>query len=315
MGGTATEDAIGGWRPNGLMQRLAALHVEARPVAGVFAPGAGTRDMRRFFALGLLAGVVLGGSMLLALPRPTAKAGVVAAPTSAPVANWQRRHQLVLDVPIVRSDAPAPFPLLVTGLDGLSDAHIVLQHLPEAVWFSRGERRDEHTWDLAGADLEDLQMTLRAGSPEAFSVDIRVVGANAALLAESSAFVRVIDRPAPIDASAAALTASAPAAAGGDALRPAVTSDAAALDWSARTSTRRFVPRDALLARASPPAPAQPSPAVQEALRAPLSPPRPPGMSALGAVSREPVPEARWLWWKLPLPAWVALGNGESGRR
>ena len=89
--------------------------------------------------------------------------------------------------------------MLVTGLDGLSDAQIVLQHLPEAVWFSRGERRDEHTWDLAGADLEDLQMTLRAGSPEAFSVDIRVVGAKRAILAESSALVRVIDRRARAD--------------------------------------------------------------------------------------------------------------------
>ena len=43
----------------------------------------------------------------------------------------------------------------------------------------------------------------------------------------------------------------------------------------------------------------------QEALRAPLSPPRAAGYERAWRLSANPS-EARWLWWKLPLPAWVA---------
>ena len=37
-------------------------------------------------------------------------------------------------------------------------------------------------------------------------------------------------------------------------------------------------------------------------------------MSALGALSREPTGEGRWLWWTLPVPAWPPLGKGEAAR-
>src|SRR5262249_31912820 len=124
-------------------------------------------------------------------------------------------------------------PLARHGLDGVRDAHVILQHLPEPVWFSRGERRDEHTWDLASADLEDLQMTLRAGAPAAFGVDIEVVGPNAAPLAQSSAFVRLVDAPAPA-ARSAALADTALAASPARPM-PERRADVSGLDWSART--------------------------------------------------------------------------------
>jgi hypothetical protein len=316
MGETAAAVAIGGWRPNGLMQRLAALDLADRPVAGrsVHLLQA-TLNGRAFFALGLLLSLLLGGALHFALPRAAAKVGVVLAPPASTLgAIWQRRHQLVLDMPIVRGDAPAAFPLLVSGLDGVRDAHVILQDLPEPVWFSRGERRDEHTWELASSDLEDLQMTLRAGSPEAFGLDIEVVGPNAALLARSSAFVRLVDGPTPAASSAAladtALAASAPG-------MPDRTADVAMLDWSARTLTKPLLPRDGLLARPFVPPAAPSSPAVAQAA-ADIPPPslqRPPGMSGLGAVSHEAAAEGRWLWWKLPAPAWAVFASGDGARR
>lgn len=309
MGETTIEGAVRGWRRNGLMQRLAALDEEARRLAAsgvVFSRGV---ERRTFFALGLLASIVLGGAVHFALPRPGQAAGAVfGAPANAVGAIWDRRHQLVLDMPILREDAPVPFPLQVTGLDAVRDARVILQHLPEAVWFSRGERRDEHTWDLARADLDDLQLTLRAGSPEAFEVEIEVVGPDATRLAQSSAYVRLVDRAAPGEASASLATAPAAVA---RPPAPASKAEATAQDWATQTSTKRFVPREALLARV--PVGAEPSPAAPETVaRAPL--PRPPGMSALGAVSHEPTLEGRWLWWKMPLPA-LAFFNKEDGAR
>ena len=319
MGETAAAVAIGGWRPNGLMQRLAALDFQDRPVADRSVQLLrATLNGRTFFALGLLLSLLLGGALHFALPRAAAKvADVLAAPASTLGASWQPRHRLVLDMPIVRGDAPAPFPLLVTGLDGVRDAHVILQHLPEPVWFSRGERRDEHTWDLASTDLEDLHMTLRAGSPAAFGVDIEVVGPNAALLAQSSAFVRLVDGPAPA-ARSAALADTALAAAEARPGMPDRQAEVARLDWSARTFTKPLPPREGLLA--PPPVPPAAQSGATVAQTAAAGPPlpslqRPPGMSGLGAVSHEAATEGRWLWWKMPAPAWAVFASGDGARR
>jgi len=299
------------------MQRLAVLDQEARPVAdrSVRLLQA-TINGRTFFALGRLLSLLLGGALHFALPRGGVKVGDVVTPPASTLGSvWQRRHQLVLDMPIARSDAPTPFPLLVTGLDGVRDAHVILQRLPEPVWFSRGERRDEHTWDLASTDLEDLHMTWRAGSPEAFGVDIEVVGPNAAPLAQSSAFVRLVDSPVPAAKSAAlADTVLAQAPAGMSDHKAEV----ATLDWSARTFTKPLLPREGLLARPALPVAAQPGAAVAQTAAASTPPPalqRPPGMSGLGAVAHEAVAEGRWLWWKMPAPAWTVFASGDGARR
>jgi hypothetical protein len=93
----------------------------------------------------------------------------------------------------------------------------------------------------------------------------------------------------------------------------------AAPTWSRPTVTREGVAREGRMraaARAGDrPLPAVPEVARQEALSAmPQAAQRPPGMSALGALSREPTGEGRWLWWTLPVPAWPPLGKGEAAR-
>ena len=148
-------------------------------------------------------------------------------------------------------------------------------------------------------------MTWRAGSPEAFGLHIEVVGPNAAPLAQSSAFVRLVDGPAPA-AKSAALADTVPD-------RKA---EVATLDWSARTFTKPLLPREGLLAR--PVMPVVAGAAVAPTAAASAPPPslqRPPGMSGLGAVAHEATAEGRWLWWKLPAPAWTVFAGGDGARR
>jgi hypothetical protein len=244
--------------------------------------------------------------------RPEVEAG---ERSSAPLAGaWQDRPQFVaLDVPILKSDELVAFPLLVTGLEGAGEVRIVLQHLPEALWFSRGERRDEHTWELARADLDDLCVTLRPGTPPAFMVGIEVIDANAATLTQTSAAVRLVDPPASV--ASPALSVTAKSARRDHWVTPA---EVAALTWSTTTITREGVAREAR-ARAAARGGDRPLPAVADAGRQGLSAmpqvsQRPPGMSALGALSREPSGDGRWLWWRLPVPAWASAGNGEGLR-
>jgi len=268
------------------------------------------------FAVGLLGSLVLGGAAFALISmRHKAEAGHDASAAVAASA-WQDRPQSVaLDLPILKSDRPAAFPLLVTGLDGAGEVRIVLQHLPEAVWFSRGERRDEHTWELARADLDDLTVTLRPGTPPAFMVGIDVVDAHAAMLMQTSAAVRLIEPSASTNQASPPLAVTAKSVRRDHWVAPV---DVAALTWSTTTVTREGVAREGRMRAAARvadrPLPAVAAVAQQGPAAVPQASQRPPGMSALGAVSREPTAEGRWLWWTLPVPAWASLGNGE-GRR
>jgi hypothetical protein len=307
MGETAAAAAIGGWRSAGLMQRLALLerHDGAAETAGASGPRPPPSARLRPFAVGLLASLVLGVAAfgLMVATRLTVEAGQ--APTAVVAANaWpQRAHPVALDLPILKSDQPTAFPLLVTGLDGAGEARIVLQDLPEAVWFSRGQRRDEHTWDLARADLDDLSVTLRAGTPPAFLVGIDVIDANAAILTQTSAAVRLVEPSAPTaDVASPLLSMAAKSQRREHWVTP---SEAAALTWSTPTVSRESAAREArprIAARLAD----RPLPAVSDTARegpsaTSAASQRPPGMSALGALSREPTSEGRWLWWTLPV--------------
>ena len=172
-----------------------------------------------------------------------------------------------MDLPIRKSDEPAAFPLLVTGLDEAGELRIVLQNLPEAVWFSRGERRDEHTWELARADLDDLSVTLRPGTPPAFMVGIDVIDADAAILTQTSAAVRLIGPPASAEVANPPLSVTAQAVRRDHWVAP----PEAAPTWSTPTVTRGIFPRrsDAGRARAGDrPLPTVPEVARQENLSA-----------------------------------------------
>lgn len=308
MGETAVAAAIGRWRSAGLMQRLADLERDdgaaaaARPSRPRPPPSARLKP----FAVGLLASLVLGVAAfgLIVATGLTVEVGQ-AAPAAVAANAWpQRAPPVALDLPILKSDQPAAFPLLVTGLDGAGEARIVLQDLPEAVWFSRGQRRDEHTWDLARADLDDLSVTLRPGTPPAFLVGIDVIDANAAILTQTSAAVRLVEpSAATADVASPLLSMAANPQRREHWVAP---SDMAALTWSTPTVTRESAGREArprVAARIAD----RPLPAVsdtdREGLSAmPAASQRPPGMSGLGALSREPTSEGRWLWWRLPVP-------------
>ena len=228
-----------GSRPNGLMQRLAELDAGlAAPTAPV---GCAPRRLCTSFVLGLLASVGIGGVAHFALLSMGQMAGAEQSPAAALASALpDRRRQIVLDMPMVRSEAPTSFPLLVTDLDAASDARIVLQDLPEAVTFSHGERRDEHTWELQTRDLDDMRMMPHAGLPATFSFNVEVVAGHATVLAHASALVRLVDRPA-----IAEHPARRPEVAEGSWLQRVAatlaTPNPAALDWSTSTRTKQFV--------------------------------------------------------------------------
>ena len=315
MGETAA--GIRGWRSAGLLERLANLQRDgAAAEANRLPRPAPPRAARlRPFAVGMLGSLVLGVvSFALIATRLEVEAGPQAAAAFAAGAWQHRPSPVALDLPILKSGAPAAFPLLVTGLDGAGEARIVLRHLPEALWFSRGERRDEHTWELARADLDDLAVTLRPGTPPAFMVGIEVIDAHAAPLTQTSAAVRLVDPPASLEGPPLAATADA-----GRRDHWVAAADLVVLSWSTPTVTREGVAREGR-ARAAARAGDRPLPAVADVLRQgaaamPQAAQRPPGMSALGALSREPTGEGRWLWWKLPVPVWPPGGAGEGARQ
>jgi hypothetical protein len=314
-GDTARANAMRERRPNGLMQRLAELDAAAGLPAPAAPVGYAPRRLCTSFVLGLLASVGIGGVAHFALFSTGQMAGAARSPPAALASALpDRRRQIVLDMPIVRSEAPTSFPLLVTDLDAASDARIVLQDLPEAVTFSHGERRDEHTWELQTRDLDDLQMMPHASLPATFSFNVEVV-AYATVLAHASALVRLVDRPA-----IAEQPARRPQLAEGSWLQRAPATVAkpnlAALDWSTSTRTKQFVSRQAL-AGTSGRAADLPSAVAQAAApgnRTPLPPTleRPQGMSALGALQRKAADEGRRLWWTMPLPTWAPFGGGEG---
>src|SRR5262245_53103275 len=204
--------AMRDWRRNGLIARLAALesHVGTRARGNACEPWRSKRIPLAPFALGLSASLVCGAAAawFLALTPALGAAEQPRAALGGPPSFSQPQGRLEME--IVRSDQPSAFPLRVSGLEDVANARVVLRNLPEALWFSRGERRDEHTWDLAGADLEELCVTLRAGTPQAFALDIEVVAGDAAPLARSIAAVRVLGGPSAARSTVSSSSSSSP---------------------------------------------------------------------------------------------------------
>jgi hypothetical protein len=162
-------------------------------------------------------------------------------------------------------------------------------------------------------------VTSRPGTPPAFTLDIEVVAGDAAPLAQSVAAVRLIHAASQVaDAPAPAPGAQKSAAPAGGAVASAAAPDMAAFKWRTSISASQAVAREAR-ARLAASAPDQPRPAANDlawrTATLPSPTERPVGMSALGAVSREPAVEGRWLWWRLPALAWAAARDGEGTRR
>ena len=114
------------------------------------------------------------------------------------------------DVVIERSTrANAPFGLRLVGSRD-TGMEVVLRDVPAAARLSRGERRDESTWKVRAADLEDLHLTLNDGTPDAFDVRIDVLAPAGVAAASSVARVRLVGLPrveravtAPVEAAPA----------------------------------------------------------------------------------------------------------------
>lgn len=255
------------------------------------------------FGVGFACGGLLGSAALLALlthPRP-AWTQQVLVPAKAPEpAGADALPPSGLEMPIRRSrDGKAPFPLHVTGADGADGIRVVLSDLPEPVRLSSGERRDEHTWDLRLADLEDLHVTLGEGTPDTFDVTIEVASAAGFAVAQTVARVRLAGR----SESAPALSPSAVATIE-DLLRQPVAPPRARAAAPALRAEARSVPR------------------VEEHAAAPSPRPLlPEGITSLGGPNRDgpsgPAAgvEDRKLWWRVPAPTtgWAPFADRASG--
>src|SRR5262245_52052422 len=321
MGERLAGATIRDWRPNGLIARLAALEGRFAGVAGNGGEPWPARLPLLPFALGLSASLLVGAAAawLLGVTPAVGAAEHTAGSAWRAAAAAPRQRPGPLEIEVVRGDQPSAFPLLVTGLEDVADARVVLRNLPEALWFSRGERRDEHTWELARADLDELAVTLRAGTPQAFALDIEVVAADAAPLAHGVAAVHVLGVPSEAGNAPAPRPAQKLAAAPAGAGMSAPKGDVVQFKRHTGASPPQLVTREAKVRTAvAAPEPARPQAEdpgwrTTAAAFAPVQ--RPAGMSALGALSREPAPEGRWLWWRLPVLAWPNLAEAEGARR
>ena len=287
-------------------------------------------SMGAYFGLGLVGGGLAGAAVLLGMqvlaPGQASPLRMHVPAAIAALAHWVpevatsrvgrtapavREPQPVdaFDVVIERrTRANAPFGLRLVGSQD-AGMEVVLRDVPAAARLSRGERRDESTWQVRAADLEDLHLTLNDGTPDAFDVRIDVLVPVGVAAASSVARVRLVGLPsiertvtAPVEVAPVAAALVEPEA-------PAVTTTMVSAhspsNAHATPAVRIDTPaRRERVARVAPPAattvieidrrPAQP--AAQEEARH-----WPEGASGLGAIARE---SDRQVWWKLPAPTW-----------
>jgi hypothetical protein len=303
-------------RSTSLMQRLADLSLDNTfETSDAIRAFAAREDTRRSFLIGLVGSTVIGAAAYVALLAMGPKTEAAAA-----IAGFERAgRSIMLEVPAApHGSVSSPFPLLRSGIRLAPDAHIFLRDVPEPVWFSRGERRDEHTWVLGAADLGDLEVVLRDGTPDAFSVGIEIMSRDAAQVAQAAARVHIVD-PVRLSELPPPATESPPEQTGKASVQ--VDAGVAIRDWGTSTHVKTFTP-GSVVAKSSERTTADASAASSgenekgfvTAAAAPASVQRPEGMSALGAVPQEPSPEGRRTWWKMPLPAWAPFTE-QSGRR
>jgi hypothetical protein len=315
---------------NGLMARLAAVPKasaagspgEPQDLAAVYR----RRIITTYFGCGVVASVVLGCAMLLPLlyAHPgTRRSQAAVEATGANLASlplWQASSTALRDVevnsfdlPIRRSErASVPFSLEITGAEQADAMRVVLRDVPEAASLSNGQRQDEHTWLLRPADLDNLRLSMREDTPDAFNVTIEVAAATGDAAARSIARVRLLDAPA----------RSEPPAAVPDRLPLRTTGEVADARLAPQSTQlpARARPAEAAPQQKSAPKPLivqVPKPQLQVAEEVRPTPPRPAtrpdGMSALGMASREPELDVRQLWWKMPAPSWAGFTDLPGG--
>jgi hypothetical protein len=288
-----------------------------------------------YFGMGLVGGGMAGAAVLLGmqvlapgqttplrLQVPAAITGLahwvpeVATSRAGTPAPAVRELQPVdaFDVVIERSArANAPFGLRLVGSQD-AGMEVVLRDVPAAARLSRGERRDESTWKVRAADLEDLHLTLNDGAPDAFDVRIDVLAPAGVAAASSVARVRLVGLPriertatAPVEVAPVAAALVEPEAPAVTTIVSANTPSSAHAILATRNDTHA---KREKIARASLPA----ATTVIEIDRHPTQPAAqaearhwPEGASGLGAVARE---SDRQVWWTLPAPTWSPFMAG-----
>jgi hypothetical protein len=165
------------------------------------------------FWLGLGCGGALGAAMLLfalvthpeqtrtRLRQAQAVADAMARPlpsASRPAPGSARAvapTQAAFDMRIRRGEGGmAPLALRILGLDSAQNVEVLLRELPATAQLSRGVRRDESTWALRLAELEDLQLTFGENTPDAFDMIVEVASARGTRIAKAVAHVRVSEQ-------------------------------------------------------------------------------------------------------------------------
>jgi hypothetical protein len=336
------QTASGGGReraPRSLKERLALLECGVRPVAaarvraGTRHKTARTAAQRRrtllgtSFWIGLGCGSALGSAMLLLaflthpgemqtrLREVQAAADAMARP-SLPASRQVRTYstagaptQAAFAMSIHRGDGgAASVGLRVLGIDSPDSVQVLLRDVPATAELSRGQRRDPGTWALRVAELENLQLTLGDGTPDAFDMIIEVASSGGTRMAKAVAHVRVSDPRGVAQMSAPPARALAAGVEGFRRSAMPVLSGSADPGSAASGSSvieRPFRTEVTALARAEPP---------PEQLSAPR-PALPGGISSLGGPLGEPgapaqPQETRTVWWKLPPPTWTPFADG-----
>jgi hypothetical protein len=224
--------------------------------------------------------------------------GFVASKPDARPANVPRlAANPPLEIALQRSQrAMAPLPLEITGIKDPDTAVVWLRDVPERAWLSRGERRDEHTWTLRVNELENLHLTLNEGAPDVFNLTIEIASAGGTPSAQTTARVRLLDEFSSSAGTGRQVVATSP---GAPAISQAIEAGGSSEPIHAKTRTS---------ATAGDVAPQIAAQRVQPRVQ------RPEGMSALGALPRDPASESRvegrQVWWKMPAPAWSPFANG-----
>jgi hypothetical protein len=311
--------------PESLMERLATLEHEhgALEPRQFESQKKRKRAVRAGFGLGFAGSAVAGviGLLLLVSLHPEraesvlALPGAIAAftpdwmtpPATKPATETAAVTGQPLEIAVQRSQRTmAPFPLQITGIAEPEQATVLLRNMPERAWLTSGERRDEHTWALRISDLENLHVTLNEGTPDVFNVTIEVALLAGTPAIVTKARVRLLDefsvapeqslpaRPAP----ALGLQATPPPQKHIETPQPADEQPAAGPSHRPAAPGSKTAIAAALQTAAEPTQPTR----VQ----------RPEGMSALGALAREPSGESRQLWWKMPLPAWAPFAEASG---
>jgi hypothetical protein len=292
-----------GARPASLRERLALLECGIVPVAPPREPSgarakAGKRARsfaRRGFLVGVICGGALGSATLLAalltypaqmrahLRQAVALPQAIARLGAQPPASHPRREadevgaptRSAFEITIDRGlGGKVRLPLRVVGLAGAQNAEVLLRGLPAGAQLSRGERRAEGTWVLRPAELEDLQLTLGDGAPDAFYMMVEVASASGEEMAAAVAHVRLSD--------------------------PHSLAHATEPRWSTATN-----PAVAPTADTEPPAQpaAAPRPPLPEGLSS-LG-----GPTGDAASTPAPPQDHRAVWWKLPQQAWTPFAD------